>query len=161
MCKLLVLTQVCVCLIKNLKFLVFPYQLKNKLLASYLQLVNMFGFVDMCFILANAVYHDYFLQFKEFIDARIIEDRHHRMVGFSSLEIIGLVPLSMFIIFMMNCCSIRSVFSLGKLVKVYIFLFLLSIPVHYYLGVNTQLLYLLGFSKCPPDFNSLTGILTC
>lgn len=91
------------------------------------------------------------------IESLIIESRHFRIFGFSSLEVV--LTFLLVVLFLWYRRVKMQNIPYQALKCIYVIL-ILGITVHLYYEVNTQLNYLLGLS-CPPKYNSLTGIFPC
>lgn len=91
------------------------------------------------------------------IEEFIIFWRHIRIFGFAGFEIALFSVLAFTIIFVRGLNSISIPFEYFKIMFIIV---LVGIPLHYALGANTQLNWLLGLS-CEPDFDSLDGIFPC
>lgn len=82
--------------------------------------------------------------------------RHIRILGISSFDLI-------IVLLIIHCISDE--YKRKNYWQSFFGLFVISLGiaviVHYILGVNTQLNYWLGLTKCLPDYDSLTGIFTC
>lgn len=87
----------------------------------------------------------------------ILYFRHIRIFGLSSLE---LIPTFLVIYFLASIyCKIN--FWSYHFPRNLFLIFSFAIFIHYIFEVNTQLNWMLNLSKCPPDYNSLTGIFNC
>ena len=88
----------------------------------------------------------------------LIQMRHFRILGMASSEILStLFLVAIFTYFFDKKRSNKLVTFLSILLCV----MYLAIMTHIYFGVNTQLNWWLGYCRCPPDYNSLTGIFNC
>lgn len=92
------------------------------------------------------------------MEALLIHYRHIRIVGLASSEVI-MTAVAAYLI--AACLTNRQQDFTRNFFIVFIRLFGLAIVVHAYFGVHTELNYWLGISKCPPDFNSVSGIFDC
>lgn len=92
----------------------------------------------------------------------VLKMKHIRILGMSSFELsLVLIGLILFIV-VINYYKKLTVKNVIVLSIAFIMLvFSLGIIIHYIFGVNTQLNYLLGLTKCKPDYNSLSGIFDC
>lgn len=84
-----------------------------------------------------------------------IDMRHHRVCGYSSLEVFGTILMAILLTNGSRKLKITSFF------KNIIFILLSSICAHYYFGANTQLMWNIGLSECPPNHDSFSGIFGC
>ena len=88
--------------------------------------------------------------------------RKIRIFGLSSFEVI--LTLLALIIFLLSIYVYKKP-SLNELIILSLtfifFIFSFGIIAHYIFNVNTKLNYMLGLSKCKPNFNSLSGIFNC
>lgn len=88
----------------------------------------------------------------------LIKWRHFRILGMGSPEIMFTLLFGFLVNYLLGVYHAK---SRGNFIKVMISYFVIVIFIHHLFGVNTQLNWWLGVCKCPPNFDSLTGIFDC
>ncbi len=113
------------------------------------RVLGMFSFLEIMNIVG-------FLVFFVYMDppSLLLQIRNYRVLGFSFLETCLTGELIAIIVVLRKS-------DLREILNIVVFFLLLTIFVHMVFGVNTQLNYMLGLCKCPPNLDSLSGIFTC
>jgi len=85
------------------------------------------------------------------------------LIYFRHIRIFGLASPELFLTFGIVLLFLKGTrIDYWKLFFAYSTLaFLVAVNIHYAFGVNTQLNYWLGLAKCPPNYNSVSGIFSC